>query len=84
MEVWVDQDSSTYSDQGEDVLYRIVVSNDGTVTLQDIVLTDTSGYVFYSDAVPSEFLDVGQWYECMAIRKVRGRVFVLYGYGVRP
>lgn len=73
---WLDTDSSRYPDEGEFVLYKIVVRNGGTVTLQDIVVTDTSGDVQCRDSASSDVLDVGEWYTCMASRQVCDRIFI--------
>ena len=68
---WVDSDWSGLPDAGEAVTYTILVGNAGTVTLENVEVTDTSGVVTCDDMVqPVASLVVGGSYECTASRQV--------------
>lgn len=69
---WVDSDSNDLPDAGEDVVYTIVIANEGTVTLKDVEARSASGSVICTDDVaqPVAELRVGESYECTASREV--------------
>lgn len=57
---------------GEEIVYTIVVTNEGTVTLENVEATSTSGDVSCDDvAQPVAMLGVGESYECTASHLVR-------------
>lgn len=68
---WTDSDSSGFPDEGEHIIYTIAVTNEGTVTLRNIQLTDTSGDVTCEDTASSTLLGWGGAYECTASRQAR-------------
>lgn len=67
--VWVESDSGTIPDLGED--YIVTVSNRGTVTPQNTQLSDTSGVVTGENTMPSTLLASGETQHCTVSRKVR-------------
>lgn len=59
-------------DAGETIVYTIVVTNEGTVTLVNVEAISTSGNVNCGDvAQPVAMLHVGASYECTASHLVR-------------
>lgn len=73
---WTDSDDSDYPDAGEEMSYAIVVANEGTVTLLDVNVADTSGDVLCDETVPLAVLKVGSSFHCTASRQVRGADFI--------
>lgn len=67
---WNDLDSSSFPDAGENVVYTIVVTNEGTVTLHNVQVSDTSGEVSCDKAQPMASLDVGASFGCSAFQQV--------------
>lgn len=68
----MDSSSNDIPDAGEEIVYTIVVTNEGTVTLKNVEATSTSGKVTCDNfAQPVAVLDVGASYECTASHLVR-------------
>lgn len=77
---WADSDNDKLPDAGEKVDYTIVVTNEGTVTLQDVKAVSARGSVVCTDgnddlaqdvAQPVAELRVGRWYACTTSLEVR-------------
>lgn len=67
---WTDSDSSKFPDAGEEITCTIVVANEGTVTLKDVEVTDTSGDVSCKETQPVKGLGVGESYQCTTSHEV--------------
>lgn len=72
---WVDSDSDANDlpDAGEEVAYTITVTNEGTVTLKNVVASSTGGSIVCAEDVaqPVAELGVDQSYECTTSVEVR-------------
>jgi len=77
---WEDSDNDTLPDAGEKVDYTFVVTNEGTVTLQNVKAVSSRGSVACTGgdddlaqdiAQPVAELRVGSWYACTTSLEVR-------------
>lgn len=65
-------------DAGEEIVYTIIVTNEGTVTLTNVEAASTSGDVTCDDvAQPMAVLAVGASYECTVSHLVRAARIVV-------
>lgn len=69
---WMDSSFDDLPDAGEEIVYTIVVTNEGTLTLNNVEATSTSGIVTCDDvAQPVPVFAVGASFECTASHLVR-------------
>lgn len=68
--VWTENNPSNVRRAGDEIVYTIVTTNSGTVTLEGLEVTDSSGEVSCNRGQPLASLDVEDSHTCRVSHKV--------------
>lgn len=68
---WMNSTVVEFPDAGKEMYYTINVTNEGTVTLRDVDVTDAKGDISCDETLPVPVLGVGGSFQCETVRQVR-------------